>query len=110
MNKRFSSNSQKVSPFPGERQDQWSKKKLIIRVGTLFIVFFTFLFGFYTYHLYQNHQGLVETEEKYDKYTQKEEQLQKEIEQWKSQDYLERVARRELGLVNPGETVIILED
>jgi cell division protein DivIC len=35
-------------------------------------------------------------------------QLEEEIKNWQSPDYVERVAREELGLVKPGETVYIL--
>lgn len=35
-------------------------------------------------------------------------QLEEEILNWQSPEYVERVAREELGLVKPGETVYIL--
>ncbi len=35
-------------------------------------------------------------------------QLEEEIKNWQSPEYVERVAREELGLVKPGETVYIL--
>ncbi|NLJ75505.1 MAG: septum formation initiator family protein [Firmicutes bacterium] len=35
-------------------------------------------------------------------------QLEEEIANWQSPEYVERVAREELGLVKPGETVYIL--
>ncbi|HHY14555.1 MAG TPA: septum formation initiator family protein [Firmicutes bacterium] len=36
------------------------------------------------------------------------EELEKEIELWRSPEYIERVAREELGLVKPGEVVYTL--
>ncbi|NLW07128.1 MAG: hypothetical protein GX039_03975 [Clostridia bacterium] len=66
-----------------------------------------FSFGHLGYGIYQAKLQIKSYEAQKQALLAKKEQLQEQIEQLNDASYIERLAREELGLVKPGETVII---
>jgi len=60
------------------------------------------------YNTYQNSNILVQSEEQLQKLQQQNSDLKKQEADASSPDYVSRVARDKLGLVKPGEVVVIL--
>jgi len=100
----------KVTRLPRNREKNYIKKKLFFRTGMVLILFLALVLGFYSYRLHLLNRERAEVEEELSEYRRKEEELQEQIEQWKQEDFIEKKARQELGLVKPGETMIIMEE
>ncbi len=69
---------------------------------------------FLAYHIAGNYleirrmeSEIAEMEERIAEAEEKQEQLSMEVQQLNDPDYIERMARRKLGLVRPGEELII---
>jgi cell division protein FtsB len=79
------------------------KSLLLIGVGGYLL----FSFGHLGYGIYQANRQIEAYEAQKQALIAEREHYQKQIEQLHQASYIERLAREELGLVKPGETVII---
>lgn len=92
-----------VKAKPAKRRVRWGSLLLIALV--LWLVW-TFGQGFM--QSYQLRQDLAEVESRIRAVEIRNENIRDELERLQSAEYVERVAREELGLVNPGEELYIL--
>ena len=96
-----------------QKKKNKQKKKVNIKKFIVFLAFFV-LFLSLAYRFIHQHYSLsvrekLETEyqEKISEAKLKNEQLEKELENSKSDEYLEKMAREKLGLVKPNERVFV---
>lgn len=66
------------------------------------------VFGLAYWHGYQLNREAVQTERERDALRRQNAQLREEIKQLHRPDYVERIAREQLGLVRPDEIAIML--
>ncbi len=85
-----------------------------ILASRLFKVLIIFILIFTAYRFYLNHREINRLEREIEQLIaevnlaeEKQAQLQEEIEHINDLEYIERIARKELGLVKPGELLII---
>ncbi len=76
----------------------------------LLAIWITVAFGRSYYENYQARQRLIELESDLRAYEIRNEQLEETLQRLQSPEYVERVAREELGLVQPGEKLYIITD
>ena len=74
----------------------------------ILVIWTAFHFAKNAYRNYQLNQQILTLQKEIEALRLRGAQLEEEIENWRSPEYVERVAREELGLVKPGETVYIL--
>ena len=93
------------------------KKPSAKRARRMLVVFFVFLMVYFgtaivkaQVDLYQANQELRELDEVLFQLQLEKETLEHEREFVESEEYVEFKAKRELGLLKPGETLIILKD
>ena len=86
------------------------RKRFLMLVALIIIVWTVVAFSRGYYRNYQALQRLVELESEIKAYEIRNEQLQAQIDRLQSPEYVERVAREELGLVRPGERLYIIEE
>ncbi len=86
------------------------RKRFLMLVALIIIVWTVVAFSRGYYRNYQAQQRLVELESEIKAYEIRNEQLQAQIDRLQSPEYVERVAREELGLVRPGERLYIIEE
>ena len=90
------------------------KKRRIRRLQAVLLVLLAIwiaaAFGRSYYENYQARQRLIELESDLRAYEIRNEQLDETLRRLKSPDYVEQVAREELGLVQPGEKLYIISE
>jgi len=99
-----------VLPHPRKNRKRWTKSRLVLNVGACILVFLLFLFCVYTYRINDLQAERDYYREKENHYIKEGKQLEQKKEKLKSREYIEELARRELGMIYPEEKVIILED
>lgn len=89
------------------------KRRLKIKNMKRFLIFAALL-GFFLFSLagnvvkaYQLHKEMLEVERQVQDLTEKNKELREKIKMLQSDEYVEKMAREKLGLVKPGEKVII---
>ncbi|MCF8009098.1 MAG: septum formation initiator family protein [Halanaerobiales bacterium] len=82
-------------------------KKVMIYILIIVIIIFGFKLVSNLMKVNQLEDNLIELQEEVDNQIKKNNQLQEEIQRVRSLEYIERVAREELGLVKPGEILFI---
>ncbi len=97
-------------PRKKKRNRDITSRGLFIKIGISLMLFLLVILGYYSYRVQQLQAELKENEEKVTAREEKGEELEKEIRQLEQEEYIEKLARRRLGLVKPGETIIIIED
>lgn len=87
------------------------KKKLITRVVVIILLLFMIYGGFKYYNNYRQIQELehevTRLEKQISSAREQRERLQIELNNINNPEYIEKIARKELGLVKPGELLII---
>ncbi len=86
------------------------RKRLLLLIFVILVAWTAIAFGRSYYRNYQAQQRLIQLESEIKAFEIRNEQLESEIERLQSPDYVERVAREELGLVRPGEKLYIIEE
>lgn len=93
------------------------KKPAVKRARRMLVLFFVFLMVYFgsaivkaQFDLYQANQELRELEEQLFELEVQRDYLEEEREFVESEEYVEFKAKRELGLLKPGETLIILQE
>jgi cell division protein FtsL len=88
--------------------NDWKKKLVIIALGFLVIILLNAnikIIG----EVRKGNKELNEVEETIDKLTKEKDKLNFELGKSDSSEYLEKVAREDLGLKKPGEQVIVIK-
>lgn len=86
------------------------KKKAILLPAVLLLCYFVFAIIGQTVQYYQLKSRLTELEGELEAVKQENTRLNSEIESLQDPAYLELIARRELGLVKPGEIVFWVDE
>jgi len=86
------------------------KNKIISGLLTLFGLYLIVSFSSSIFDLYQKSKDIGKERLKVEALKIKNEELKKQLEYVKSQEFLEREAREKLGLVREGEVVVILPE
>ncbi|MFW5992043.1 MAG: FtsB family cell division protein [Halanaerobiaceae bacterium] len=88
-----------------------TRKKLLFRVGIIIVLFLIVYGGFKFYNNYLKIQDLkrdiTKLESKISTAREEKQRLQIELKNIDDPEYIENIARKELGLVKPGELLII---
>ena len=84
------------------------------RLKIILVLVLVFIIGSVVYNFYTNYRRIKELETKIEKLDKKIDRTQKENEKLKTRlqqvndlEYIEKVAREKLGLVKPGEKLLI---
>jgi cell division protein FtsB len=81
---------------------------LVLGLAALAFAYLSFTTSRYVIHNYQLHQQESQVRRQIDQLNKDHEQLVAVRDYLKSDEYVQAVARRVLGLVNPGETLVIV--
>ena len=81
---------------------------LVLGLAALAFAYLSFTTSRYVIHNYQLHQQQSQVRSKIAQLNKDHEQLVAVRDYLKSDEYIQHVARRVLGLVNPGETLVIV--
>src|SRR5690554_938523 len=86
------------------------KKRATSLLLVVVVLYFTVLFAGQYWRLHQLQSTLSEINQEISQVKATNEQMQKEVERLHSPDYLEQMAREELGMVRPGELLFYFEN
>jgi cell division protein FtsL len=81
---------------------------MVVGVALIVVVYLAFTTGTYVVHYYQLRSDERELRQEIQQLDTDHEQLSAVREYLESDEYVEEVARRTLGLVRPGETLVIV--
>lgn len=88
------------------------KKKLRVGVLLIYVLIFwiVFVFGKGFFRNYLLHRKIAQLNHEIQAVRMRNEQIRQDIARFNSPEYIERVAREELGLVKPGEIKYIITE
>lgn len=86
------------------------KKRLFFFLLILIFIYFVVLFARQYWRMYKMQQSLAAITERIEEVKQENEELQAEIERLHSPDYIEQIAREELGMARSGEILFYFRD
>jgi len=100
------------APESGGKKKQRKRWKLTPRfwilIGTVFFLYMSVSYVTGYIHIWQIKREIRQIEEEISRAEARNDQLRQELMYLMSDEYVERVAREELGLVRPGETAVII--
>jgi len=86
------------------------KKRLTTLVVIAIFLYFTILLAGQYWRMYQLQRTLAELNQEIASFKSANEAMRQEIERLHAPDYLEQMARKELGMVRPGELLFYFQD
>ncbi|MGI6678163.1 MAG: FtsB family cell division protein [Dehalobacterium sp.] len=81
------------------------KKRFVLLVGL--VVYVCFNFGQQYYAMYQMDQEIVKYQQIKDELIQEQKELEAELALLEDRSHIERIAREDLGLIKPGEILLV---
>jgi cell division protein DivIC len=99
-----------IMNFSKKRKGEILTDKFLLKIGGVLLFTVVIVLIVADYRIYQKRQGLIKQIEEYNKQIneikQKNANLKEQITQSNNDDYIEKVAREELNLQKPGESVV----
>ncbi len=97
-------------PYKPYSQSQFNLTRIIIVIGLVLVAYMLYNL---TVTIYENHQidvHITNFEEKNEELLAENLQKLEDYKYYTSENYIDKIAKQNLGLVNPGEEVIILTE
>jgi len=92
-----------------KRRKRWRlTPRFWVIVGTAFFIYMSFSYVTNFVQIWRIEQQIRRIEEEISRAEARNEELRRELAYLQSDEYIERIAREELGLVRPGETAVII--
>jgi cell division protein FtsB len=89
---------------------QFGLIRLVLIVGFFVVAYMLYNLTVSIYDNYQIEQHIAEFQEKNEELALENEQKLEDFQYYTSEEYIEKIAKQNLGLINPGEEVIIIPD
>ncbi len=90
--------------------EEFGAMRVVLIVGCLLVVYMLYSLTVSIYDNYQIEQHIAEFESRNEELRKENRKKLEDFQYYTSQEYIEKVAKTNLGLINPGEQVIIIPD
>jgi len=94
--------------MPGYSAEQFGVMRIVLIVGFLVVAYMLYNLTVSIYDNYQIEQHIAEFEARNELLTDENQKKLEDFQYYTSQEYIEKIAKTNLGLINPGEEVIII--
>ena len=89
---------------------QFNLMRLVLIVGFFVVAYMLYNLTVSIYENYQIEKHITEFEERNAALKEENEQKLADFQYYTSEEYVEKVAKQNLGLINPGEQVVVIPD
>jgi cell division protein FtsB len=94
----------------GSYDSQFGVIRIVLIVGFFVVAYMLYNLTVSIYDNYQIEQHIAEFEKKNDALTSENRNKLEDLQYFTSDEYIEKIAKQNLGLINPGEKVIIIPE
>jgi len=96
--------------MPSYSVEQFGVMRIVLIVGFLVVAYMLYNLTVSIYDNYQIEQHIAEFETRNEQLLEENQKKLEDFQYYTSQEYIEKVAKTNLGLINPGEKVVIIPD
>lgn len=99
-----------AKPMPESYESQFGMMRLVLIVGFFVVAYMLYNLAVSIYENYQIEKHIAEFEARNVELQTENKQKQEDLEYYISDEYIDKIAKQNLNLVNPGEKVIVIPD
>lgn len=96
--------------MPESYESQFGMMRLVLIVGFFIVAYMLYHLAVSIYENYQIEKHIAEFEARNVELQTENKQKQEDLEYYISDEYIDKIAKQNLNLVNPGEKVIVIPD
>jgi len=96
--------------MPESYESQFGMMRLVLIVGFFIVAYMLYNLAVSIYENYQIEKHIAEFEARNVELQTENKQKQEDLEYYISDEYIDKIAKQNLNLVNPGEKVIVIPD
>lgn len=96
--------------MPESYESQFGMMRLVLIVGFFIVAYMLYHLAVSIYENYQIEKHIAEFEARNVELQSENKQKQEDLEYYISDEYIDKIAKQNLNLVNPGEKVIVIPD